>query len=80
MCTACRKEEYGRSWRDLRAEAQRKDWPIVCAKCGADDTVPFKPLPDREFLCKACHAKSSDEEGEEEIPRKSPRGRRVLIE
>ncbi len=76
LCTKCRQDEHGRSWRDLAAEAKRTDWEITCVKCGKPDTVPFRPHKDRTYECRNCHR----DDGEvEEKPRRSG-GRRHRIE
>lgn len=32
----------------------RQSFPIVCAQCGAEDTVPFQPKGDKPVLCRNC--------------------------
>ena len=51
-CKACR---------DARKNAvrgTREMFKTVCAKCGGEATVPFKPSDDRPVLCSACFAES----------------------
>jgi len=33
---------------------ERKMYPIVCADCGKDSTVPFEPKTDRPVYCRDC--------------------------
>lgn len=35
----------------------RQSFPITCANCGAQDTVPFQPRGDRPVLCRNCFRK-----------------------
>lgn len=35
----------------------RQSYPITCAQCGAQDTVPFQPRGDRPVLCRNCFKK-----------------------
>ncbi len=34
---------------------QPREYDITCSKCGAKDTIPFKPAPGREIFCHACY-------------------------
>ena len=45
-CPDCRKAR--------RQKNRRRMYDAVCSKCGAQTQVPFKPMPGREVLCKAC--------------------------
>lgn len=45
-CPDCRKNR--------RQDNRRKMYDAVCSQCGAQTQVPFKPMPGREVLCKAC--------------------------
>ena len=45
-CPECRKAR--------RQKNRRKMYDAVCSKCGAQTQVPFRPIPGREVLCKAC--------------------------
>ena len=49
-CKACR---------DLRkrsAKQEREYFTAICAECGKEATVPFKPREDRPVLCSECFA------------------------
>lgn len=37
---------------------QRQSFPITCAECGAQDTVPFQPRGDKAVLCRNCFRKN----------------------
>ena len=37
----------------------RQSFPIVCAQCGAEDTVPFQPKGDKPVLCRNCFRSGS---------------------
>ena len=52
-CPACRQARraqlgggYNRSSREMH--------PVVCAECGKDTTVPFRPRGDRPVYCNDC--------------------------
>jgi len=34
----------------------RPNYEAVCAQCGAETTVPFKPRGDRPVYCRTCYA------------------------
>ena len=36
----------------------RQDFDVVCAECGQNTTVPFKPSGTRPVLCRDCFAKN----------------------
>lgn len=36
----------------------KKEFDVVCAKCGKKTTVPFKPTQGKPVLCRECFAKS----------------------
>ncbi|HEX3032739.1 MAG TPA: zinc-ribbon domain containing protein [Bacillota bacterium] len=36
------------------ARAQREMFPAVCASCGVETTVPFRPSGDRPVYCQDC--------------------------
>lgn len=36
---------------------ERQSFPITCAECGAQDTVPFQPRGDKAVLCRNCFRK-----------------------
>ncbi|MBI2098771.1 MAG: hypothetical protein HYT49_03965 [Candidatus Wildermuthbacteria bacterium] len=44
--------QYGRFEREM--------FPAVCADCGKDTQVPFKPSGDRPVYCSDCYSKHRD--------------------
>lgn len=36
---------------------ERKEYSVVCAQCGCETTVPFKPNNDRPVFCADCYRK-----------------------
>lgn len=51
--------------RDARKRASRETrvmYDAVCADCGADCQVPFKPREDRPVYCSDCFAKRKEEQ------------------
>ena len=50
-CTSCRNARRGQP-RD--GGGQREMFTVVCASCGADATVPFRPSGDRPVYCSDC--------------------------
>lgn len=47
-CPECRKT------RRKQHRRSRKMYDAVCAKCGVQTQVPFKPVPGKEVYCKEC--------------------------
>ena len=39
---------------------RREMHPAVCAECGKDTEVPFRPRGDRPVYCSACYSKQRD--------------------
>ncbi|MBI4340122.1 MAG: zinc-ribbon domain containing protein [Chloroflexi bacterium] len=35
-------------------QSARESFPVICAQCGKDTTVPFKPRGDRPVYCSDC--------------------------
>ena len=54
-CKSCRDE------RKAAARASRERFTTVCASCGAEATVPFKPREERPVYCSDCFAKMREE-------------------
>ena len=55
-CTSCRQAR--RSERDGGyGRTTRESYPVVCAECGKDTTVPFQPRGDRPVYCSDCFSK-----------------------
>ena len=47
-CKACRMARKNAN------KPERVQHEIICANCGAPDTVPFKPREDRPVYCRKC--------------------------
>ena len=64
-CTECRENRKARSngggGGDSRGGfgggRERKEYPVTCAACGVETTVPFKPSNDRPVFCSDCYKK-----------------------
>lgn len=55
-CKACReKRKHG------EGRAQREMYPAVCAACGKETQVPFKPREGRPVYCNECFAKMREQ-------------------
>jgi len=54
-CPSCRQTR--RSDRDGGFGEPREMHPVVCAECGKDTTVPFRPRGDRPVYCSDCFSK-----------------------
>lgn len=56
-CPACRSARRDRE-RTERRGGRREDREMhsaVCARCGAQTSVPFRPRPDRPVYCRDCY-------------------------
>ena len=55
-CTQCRgaRKSQQRGFGDSYASAPREMHPAVCAQCGVDTMVPFRPRGDRPVYCSDC--------------------------
>jgi len=54
-CKTCR------DTRKSASRAEREMHTAVCASCGEEATVPFKPRDDRPVYCSECFAKSRED-------------------
>jgi len=52
-CPECRKSR--------RQKNKRKLYDAVCAACGVETQVPFKPTEGKETLCRDCYQKKQQE-------------------
>ena len=52
-CRQARRDERGGGY----GQGQREMHPVVCAECGKDTTVPFRPRGDRPVYCSDCFGK-----------------------
>ena len=55
-CKACRDA------RKRASKPEREYFTTVCAKCGKEATVPFKPRDDRPVYCSDCFAEMKAQE------------------
>lgn len=62
LCKDCMLERSGASsrWALVEGEKDReqrrkKKHPVTCASCSNVEELPFKPQPDREYLCYVCY-------------------------
>ena len=66
--------------RRRRGRSTRRDYEITCHRCGARDTVPFKPKPGRELVCAKCLEKQGRGEREGAVRRDGDRAERSLYD
>ena len=59
-CREARKAERN-SNRNYSYGSQREMHPAVCAECGQETEVPFKPREDRPVYCRTCYMKVKPE-------------------
>jgi CxxC-x17-CxxC domain-containing protein len=52
LCRDCR--DLRRA--NARPAADRKAYPVQCAECGRETTVPFEPRPGKPVYCDECFA------------------------
>jgi CxxC-x17-CxxC domain-containing protein len=54
-CRAARKQSRGTSsGRGGYQSGDREMYPVICAACGKETTVPFKPSNDKPVYCRDC--------------------------
>lgn len=58
-CPECRESRKARNnhSRGGGGYRERKEYSVVCAQCGCETTVPFKPNNDRPVFCADCYRK-----------------------
>ncbi len=62
-CTSCRQARRSQSTGGYSqgtggySQGPREMHPVVCAECGKDTTVPFRPRGDRPVYCSDCFSK-----------------------
>lgn len=56
-CPECRAARKQNSAGGVRG-AQREMYPAVCADCGIETMVPFKPSGNRPVYCRECFSKN----------------------
>ena len=55
VCESCKKEIVDRV-SPTKEEGLSNEWPMKCATCGKDSTVPFKPRDNWPTYCRGCYA------------------------
>ena len=58
-CRQTRKAERDGGGSSYGSRPPREMHPVVCAECGKDTEVPFKPTGDRPVYCSDCFSKNS---------------------
>ena len=58
-CPACRDARRGQQG-GVRQGGVREMYPAVCAECGSETTVPFRPRGDRPVYCSDCFSRMRD--------------------
>ncbi len=53
-CPACRQAKRAQRNGGSYEGGHREMHPVVCAECGKDTTVPFRPRGDRPVYCNDC--------------------------
>ena len=60
-CSECRESRKARSNNNSRGgfggQRERREYSVICAACGCETTVPFKPSNDRPVFCSDCYKK-----------------------
>jgi CxxC-x17-CxxC domain-containing protein len=55
-CPECRAARKARNRTNSGySRPQREMFPVVCATCGVETTVPFQPSGDRPVYCRDCY-------------------------
>lgn len=55
-CKDCRSSRKTQFSRDSSSKREREQFDAVCAQCGKDTKVPFKPRLDKPVYCSECFA------------------------
>lgn len=56
-CPDCRQARKAERYGSSNYRSQREMFPAICAECGKDTEVPFKPQEDRPVYCSDCYSK-----------------------
>ncbi len=56
-CPECRQARKTERGGQSNFNSNREMFPVVCAECGKDTQVPFKPRNDRPVYCSDCYRK-----------------------
>ncbi len=55
-CPECRRSRKQQRSVQARPPRPREMYKVICAECGAETEVPFKPQLDRPVFCRECFA------------------------
>jgi len=56
-CPECRQARKSERRDNNSYGSRREMFPVVCAECGKDTTVPFQPTGERPVYCRDCYSK-----------------------
>ena len=56
-CPECRAER--KRQRNGSVTREREMYTVICAECGCETQVPFRPTEDRPVYCRDCYQKKS---------------------
>ena len=56
-CASCRQSRRSERNDGGYGQGPREAYPVVCAECGKDTTVPFQPRGDRPVYCSDCFSR-----------------------
>ena len=60
-CPNCRQQRRAEQRSSFQmGGGTREMYPVVCAECGVETTVPFRPRGDRPVYCSDCFSKMRD--------------------
>jgi CxxC-x17-CxxC domain-containing protein len=54
-CRECRQARRSNGDHSHYSSTQRPSYEAVCAECGVNTTVPFRPRGDRPVYCRTCY-------------------------
>ena len=54
-CLPCRQAKKTKHYVNSSHESPRQMFPVVCAECGKDIQIPFKPRGDKVVYCSDCY-------------------------
>lgn len=57
-CPECRRKRKNEA-RGRSSYGEREMFDVICASCGAETKVPFRPSGDRPVYCSDCYKKSA---------------------
>lgn len=57
-CPSCRQSRKAERQAGSSYGSRREMFPVVCAECGKNTEVPFKPVNDKPVYCNDCYRKT----------------------